>query len=59
MCFKSPHGVVALPNQPDLFLILRVTFGVLWGYFSYWSYAYLYEALVVIIWTVLGEPGHQ
>ena len=29
MCFKSPHGVVALPNQPDLFLILRVTFGVL------------------------------
>ena len=29
MCFKSPHGVVALPNQPDLFLILRVTFEVL------------------------------
>ena len=29
MCFKRPHGVVALPNQPDLFVVLRVTFGVL------------------------------
>ena len=69
--FKNPQGVVPLPNQPNLFLILRVIYVFViqksnHAYIHIFHHFYWWPNIYLIAWSVdgnfwilLGEPSHQ